>query len=1687
MIADTFMDQPKEKFAWLYDILLVAVLAVAAFLRFSGSDWGELQHQHPDELFLTSVTYNIALPGGDPARLGAPPTAATASWRANYPGVYHDCAHWGGYFDTACSPLNPHNRGDAFYTYGTLPIFLVRALAEWTGQLDNLKLFGRQMSAAMDLITVFLVYLIAARLYGRRVGLLAAAFSALAVMQIQQSHFYTTDNFAVTFMTLAAYLAVLIATAKESPLEAEDTSFEAEEPLLEGEDAPLPANEAPAAVPLLRLALRDRLFWLSVLFGIAYGMALACKVSAAPLALLLPLAFFLRSWKRGEPLSPQRWMLILVSLVAGGLFAILSFRIFQPYAFDGLGLNPAWIANLREQRAQATPNSDLPWNLQWARRSHLYSFQNLTVWGLGLPLGLLAWTGFLAMAWRMARGEWRRHLLLWLWTALYFTWQSLQYNPTMRYQLPIYPFLVIMAAWFVFHLAGGQGGMWKRGKLATVLATVLGGGVLLATAVWAFAFASIYTRDEPRIAASRWIYQNVPAPINLEIQTTAGSPYRQPLPFVPGAQIQSGSSYQAVFIAAEDGLLTSILFPHVADAALSGPQFLTVRLATSPDPLPEQVLASASTLADFAPRLDPRGEAVSLVFDSPVPITRGQTYFLIVETSGGSLTLSGSAVINETDYDFTLPFRVDNYDGFGGLYRGDLNLQVYWPDNADKLARFLSTLDQGDYIFISTNHQYGQITRLPERYPLTTAYYRALLGCPDSWEVIACYRVAEPGMFEGQLGFDLVAVFTDYPTLGPLVINDQAAEEAFTFYDHPKVLIFKKSADYDPAQVQAILGAVDLSNVVQLLPGQFDNYKDLMLSPQQAAIQQAGGTWSELFDRDALLNKYPGLGLVVWYLLIFLVGLFAFPLVRAALPGLADGGYPLARVAGLLLWSWLVWLAGSNGIPFSKGTIAVALGGVALLGAWQAWGQRAALKEEWGRRWKFYLFLELLFLAFFLLDLFIRIANPDLWHPSKGGERPMNFAQFNAVLRSTIFPPYDAWFAGGYINYYYFGDVIVATPVKLLGIVPSIAFNFILPTLFAIVAMAAFSIGYNLLRPRLPDLGRWSPTADFRSLLTGLSASAAMVLLGNLGMVRLFLLGFQRNGAPGGVIENGHLLEKIWWTVKGFFLTLAGLNLPYGRGDWYWFASRIFPYPHDTFYEFPAFSFLYSDLHAHVIAYMLTLLVIAWVLSLLRSRMEWQSRGQAVLSLFVGALAIGSLKPTNTWDFYTYLLLGIIVFAYAVFRYSRNDRLVAFIPAQWRRWLWTGGAVLVLIGLAVLFFWPFTHWFGQAYSSISKWTGLRTPLTTYLIQWGPLLFFIVSWMTWETRQWLAETPVSALRKLRPYRELILAALLIVLLALVLQQVWVGLPTQTPPWKGLTILWLALPLAIWAGVLLVFRPGLTDEKRLVLFLTGTGLVLTMFAELFTIAGDVGRMNTLYKFGVQTWVLWSVSAAASFGWLMTEFRKWLPGWRSFWQVTATLLVTGAALFLLIAGLDKMRDRWIPEAPHTLDSMEYMRYAVYAEFGRTFSTAEDYRAIRWMQDNVQGSPVIVEAAPAGIQYTWFSRYSIYTGLPAVVGWQWHEQQQRVYFQNQVIGRGQEVDAFYATPDINAALTFLKKYNVRYIVVGQLERAKYAPGAPAGPIPPEGPDGLAKFEQYDGGYWQSVYRDGETVIYQVFTDMLP
>ncbi len=838
----------RSAIIWI-DILLLLVLVAGAYFRLVGIDWGEYQYLHPDERFLVWVGSDIS------------PVKCLDPAYSNY-----DCPDdqkgWMGfseYFDTVNSTMNPNNRGHGFYVYGTLPMFLTRYAVEWVyghSGFNEMTNIGRVLSALADLLTVSMAFAIASRLYDRRVGLLAAAFSAAAVMMIQQSHYFSMEPFLNLFIYLAIYFAVRIAGLEWQPdlPEVVEAVGNPGEPALAYSS---PASEAALSGPESLVAssqgahrasawswalffLRSPMFLLSLGFGVALGCAVASKLNAAPVALLLPAAFALQ-WLR-LPAS-QRWSrLVEIAgyLALAAMVSLVAFRLFQPYAFSGPGVlgitpNQQWVDNIREQRNQAGGDVDFPPAMQWARRPLWFSGQNLVLWGLGLPLGTLAWAGFLWAGWRMLadrsreRIELQRHALLWGWTAFYFTWQSLQFNPTMRYQLPIYPALAIFAAWAVFALYDkGRQREGGKGRWLSAVAVVIGAAVLLATYAWAFAFTRIYDRPITRVEASRWIYQNIPGPVNLRIDNQQGT-YNQPLPYISGYTIQPDQPFSADFAARSGGSLAEVHLPHVLDVEASpGEKTLSLTVESVTDP---QVVASSRIRSEFSSSGDPRGDGYSFTIDPPLPVEQGQSYRLSISLDQGlgTLSISGAAPSNEGDWDDGLPLRLEGYDGFGGIYQPGLNFNMYTEDNPEKLERFLSILEQADYLLISSNRQWGSLPRLPERFPLVTAYYRSLLGCPEDKSIEWCYQVAQPGMFTGDLGFELHQVFQSDPSIGPVRINDQSAEEAFTVYDHPKVLIFKKSANFDINRAGEKLKSVDLSKVVHLTP------KRARLQPSQFA------------------------------------------------------------------------------------------------------------------------------------------------------------------------------------------------------------------------------------------------------------------------------------------------------------------------------------------------------------------------------------------------------------------------------------------------------------------------------------------------------------------------------------------------------------------------------------------------------------------------------------------------------------------------------------------------------------------------------------------------------------------------------------------------------------------------------------------------------------------------------------
>jgi len=226
-----------------------------------------------------------------------------------------------------------------------------------------------------------------------------------------------------------------------------------------------------------------------------------------------------------------------------------------------------------------------------------------------------------------------------------------------------------------------------------------------------------------------------------------------------------------------------------------------------------------------------------------------------------------------------------------------------------------------------------------------------------------------------------------------------------------------------------------------------------------------------------------------------------------------------------------------------------------------------------------------------------------------------------------------------------------------------------------------------------------------------------------------------------------------------------------------------------------------------------------------------------------------------------------------------------------------------------------------------------------------------------------------------------------------------------------------------------------------------LFATLIPEFVSLQGDVGRMNTVFKFYLQAWVLLSIAGAVATGWLVRRSLRSpvLRHARPFWVAVLALLLLAAVSYPLFASEAKVGLRFA-QLPLSLDGMTFMDYAQYRDQEQDLHLPGDAKALRWMQDNIPGTPVVLEGrSPV---YRWGSRVSIYTGLPTLLGWDVHQGQQRAGFVPMLQERQTDVERAYSSPNPQEALNVLRKYDVKWIVIGGLERVYYAPG------------GLAKFQ---------------------------
>ena len=800
---------------------------------------------------------------------------------------------------------------------------------------------------------------------------------------------------------------------------------------------------------------------------------------------------------------------------------------------------------------------------------------------------------------------------------------------------------------------------------------------------------------------------------------------------------------------------------------------------------------------------------------------------------------------------------------------------------------------------------------------------------------------------------------------------------------------------------------------------------------------------------------------LIWFLLLELTAAVALPWAFVLFRFLPDRGLTLVKPAALLLFSYALWVLSLAHIwPNTQPTV-WAIFMVAFAGSvWLTRRRWKELREFLRNNWPVLLTAELVFAGLFALWAFVVSGSPSISHT----EKPMDFMLLNAAHQARYFPAEDLWLSGHSISYYYFGHIIVAFLTNLSGVVSSTAYNLGVATIPALAGAVAFGLLFNLVRVAGGSF-RWGVT-------TGVAAPALVLLAGNLtGALELVRLG----GWAGEGLWD-------WVAIKGLNLTAATGGV-FPEDFWWWFRSTrvIDTLAADgssldyTITEFPAFSFVLGDLHAHVLAIPFLLLAICVALNACLSpdRLGWSWLARHPAQAAALALSGGALAFINFWDFPTFLAISAGALLLKGWRDYPGSPLQAATAAL--------SVFVSLLALSLVMFAPF--YFGAFSGQTSGILPLQDVATRPFLLFIVLGLFILLSLAFLTQR--------LLRLQWPEAADAPAAAIAMVLAIAPLGVWVA----TGFLFGLAMEGAGAAFDDLGRRLLLAGPGavvvaaagycaLTLARRaphpepvegqpavsFTLLLMGLGFYLLLGAELFHIvdsfSGPWRRMNTVFKFYYQAWLLLGIVAAFALYSLLAAKTPNAKAQRR--KDTRNLLVffplrlcAFASLSLLIAAsfyytTGAIIDRSSPaHEQRTLDGLAFLKDGAPGE----------YAAIAWLRDEAKPGR-IVEAV--GDDYSDYGRVSAATGRASLLGWKGHEVQWRGSHEA-FAGREEDIAAIYSGTDAVSARRLLEHYGARYVYLGSRERQTY---------------GVSELPEYADFLKTAFHQDG-VIVYELWEDL--
>ncbi|PJF41517.1 MAG: hypothetical protein D6737_15720 [Chloroflexi bacterium] len=848
-----------------------------------------------------------------------------------------------------------------------------------------------------------------------------------------------------------------------------------------------------------------------------------------------------------------------------------------------------------------------------------------------------------------------------------------------------------------------------------------------------------------------------------------------------------------------------------------------------------------------------------------------------------------------------------------------------------------------------------------------------------------------------------------------------------------------------------------------------------------------------------------------WWALVTLAGIAVFPLTLRLLSGLPDRGYTMARAAGLLVVGFTYWALASLGfLRNTPGNIALAWL-IVLTGSLVLYFRaedRIDMREWWGENRRVVIAGEVLFIVLLFAWALVRSFQNSL----TGTEKPMELAFLSAVQRSETFPPNDPWMSGYAISYYYFGYVMSSMLSMMSNIVSTIGFNMTISLLFALTGLTSFGVAYNLVRSRafrVPGELLEKASSQRTAIGVGVLGMVFVILLGNF-QLPLIELPYQTRTAPESYLEFWQINERTTYPerqqarAEGIPDTEPIVTHPVnllsvddaGAAFWWWFrASRVLTdrnldgteigvQPID---EFPQFSFLLADNHPHVLALPFAMLALGLALNVLLVGRA-PNGGEIV---FYG-LCLGGLAFLNAWDgpIYTVVLLAVE----GVRRLIRNGTGRLRIDDVWA----IGRLALTLLFLTLLFYLPWLVSFRSQASGVLPNLLHPTLFRQFFIMFGPFILLLGAYLAVET--WRGR--LTGRLNLR-LGLLVALSVLLVLVGAMLFLTLLG--SLVPELRGIVLRFVdqnggwgvVLPqllerrvtysittLVLLSGIALVVARlfprhlsivGLADvddeQRRVVSYPPATGfalavaavaMLLTLFPEFLFLRDNFAvRINTVFKFYYQAWLMFSVASAYAVYSIMRDNHLQLPSpsVRLVFAGGTALIVTAGLLYPVLGVYNRI---FLESGFLASDNPR----ALTLDGGPTLVQSDDFLSITCFRDFVTDDDVVVAEAIGPAYRSQFGRVAGLSGVPIVLGWENHERQWRGSTYNEVAGsRAQDIALLYADVPWERAQEVIDRYGIDYIFYGSSERSSY------------GPAGEIKFQER----LEPVCQQGGSVFYRV------